>query len=233
MAPVLVDPVVSAAKLARQLAHWDANAELYRRRGWILLDRGELHVEVGFMCPLPLGPVNDVPGVPLAVRLEFDNYDIWPPSMLLIDPITGRELEQPRIAAVDFEHADSNGTVEQAFIFPHPDTGKVFLCKRGVREYHSHPEHSGDDWLLYRGQSWGTLAQMCDVLWRLTTRTVAGMSVSCRRIAVGEGVAVSMAGQLIQQDPDAAAAEFQAQFGAQLGPIALQQNGAGHSGGPA
>jgi hypothetical protein len=225
MAPVLVDPAISAAKLARQLADWDTNAEIYRRRGWILLDRGELHVEVGFACPLPITPMNDVPAIPLAVRFEFDNYDLWPPSLRVIDPITGRWLERARINALDFERVHGDGTVEQAFVFPHPDTGKVFLCKRGVREYHTHPEHSGDDWLLYRGAGHGTLVGLCGILWRLTARTVTGMSISARRITAGENVAIVMVSELIQQDPDAAAAEIQAQVAAQQ--AAAAQNLAG------
>lgn len=26
-----------------------------------------------------------------------------------------------------------------------------FLCIPGIREYHNHPSHSGDSWLLHRG----------------------------------------------------------------------------------
>ena len=33
-----------------------------------------------------------------------------------------------------------------------------FLCIRGVREYHRHPAHTGDAWLLHRGRGEGTLA---------------------------------------------------------------------------
>ena len=34
--PVLVDPAISAVKLDRQLADWEANADVYRERGWQL-----------------------------------------------------------------------------------------------------------------------------------------------------------------------------------------------------
>jgi hypothetical protein len=33
----------------------------------------------------------------------------------------------------------------------HAVTKGTFFCMRGVREYHEHPEHTGDQWLLYRG----------------------------------------------------------------------------------
>src|SRR4051794_31229178 len=52
---VAVDPEVVRRKFHRELALWDENAAVYRRRGWILLSRGELQVEVGFLGRLPLG----------------------------------------------------------------------------------------------------------------------------------------------------------------------------------
>lgn len=39
-----------------------------------------------------------------------------------------------------------------------------FLCMRGVREYHRHPGHTGDAWLLYRGRGEGTLAALLSAI---------------------------------------------------------------------
>jgi hypothetical protein len=33
-----------------------------------------------------------------------------------------------------------------------------FMCMRGVRQYHRHPAHTGDAWLLHRGRGEGTLS---------------------------------------------------------------------------
>jgi hypothetical protein len=33
----------------------------------------------------------------------------------------------------------------------HPVTKRPFLCVKGIREYHEHPQHDGDSWCLYRG----------------------------------------------------------------------------------
>src|ERR1700677_4898984 len=66
--PVLVDPAISAAKLQRQLDDWEANADVYRERGWQLLGREGLHVDVAFTTRLPVGPVSDLVAIPLAVR---------------------------------------------------------------------------------------------------------------------------------------------------------------------
>jgi hypothetical protein len=209
--PVLVDPAISAAKLARQLTDWEANSEIYRERGWSLLDSGELHVEIAFNARLPIGPLNDLVATPLAVRIGYENYDVWAPSIRVIDPITRRWLGVPRLRALDFGNADPSGNPLDLFVDGHPETGRVFLCKPGVREYHSHPEHSGDDWLLYRGRGFGTLGQLCEVLWRLTARAVTGLNLLAQRIPLGEAASVSQGIEIRQEDVDQLSAQFQAQ----------------------
>jgi hypothetical protein len=212
-APVLVDPAVSARKLARQLEDWEANAAVYTERGWQLLGSEGLHVDVGFSSRLPVGPFQDLVAIPLAVRISFENYDVWAPSVRVIDPITRRWLGVPRLRAPDFANAEASGTPTDLFIDGHPETGRVFLCMPGVREYHSHPEHSGDDWLLYRGRGFGTLGQLCEVLWRLTTRSVTGLNFVSQRVAIGEGAATVNQGiELRQENVDQLTAQVQAQM---------------------
>jgi len=233
--PLLVDSAVSAAKLARQLADWRASEELYRARGIVLLGTGELHAEVGFLAELPVGPNSETAAMPLAVRIGFENYDLWAPSVRVIDPITRRWLIQPRLRAVDFSNTDAAGNALDVFVEGHPDTGRVFLCKRGVREYHSHPEHSGDDWLLHRDQGYGTLAQIAETLWRLGSRTVTGLNFIAQRIPLaGQGAAMTGTRvEIRQEDVDALSAEIEAQLPAQATPgqgdaqmIALTPGGA-------
>ena len=48
----------------------------------------------------------------------------------------------------------------------HPITHKPFLCLRGFREYHEHPQHSGDEWLLYRNEL--SLFTAVMALWRVS-----------------------------------------------------------------
>lgn len=211
--PVLVDPVVSAAKLTRQLDDWETNAEIYHERGWQLLGSEDLWVEVAFTSRLPIGPFQDLLATPLAVRISFENYDVWAPSVRVIDPLTRRWLGVPRLRAPDFANADASGPPTDLFVDGHPETGRVFLCIPGVREYHSHPEHSGDDWLLYRGRGFGTLGQLCELLWRLTTRTVTGLSFLAQRIAIGEGAAsVNHGIEIRQENVDQLSAQLQAQM---------------------
>lgn len=225
--PLLVAPEISAAKLDRQLADWESNQEIYRERGWQLLDKGDLYVDIAFTARIPVTPpLNDLVVTPLAVRFGFENYDVWAPSVRVIDPLTRRWLELPRLRALDFNATGPSDVPLDLFVNRHPETGHVFLCKPGVREYHSHFEHTGDDWLLYRDQGFGTLAHLCNLLWRATTRTITGLNFISQRIPVGSGAALNFAVELRQEDVEQLAANIQAQMPQQVQmaePIPLDQ----------
>jgi hypothetical protein len=169
--PILVPPEISQAKLDRELAQWHANSEAYRRRGWLLLSAVGLQVEVAFLANVPIG-VNALSVVTVATRFNYDNYDLWPPSLTFVDPRTG-EAATPVVGAIEVL-----GTEARNALLVHPMTGQPFLCVPGVREYHSHPQHTGDDWLLHRGHGAGRLAVVCDTIWRRMVRNVLGLQVS-------------------------------------------------------
>ena len=83
---IVVDPEVTRRKFERELELWDENAEAYRRRGWLLLGRREIDVDVGFLGRLPLAG-QPMPAMSACVRIDFTNYDLWPPSVEFINPI--------------------------------------------------------------------------------------------------------------------------------------------------
>lgn len=176
--PVLVDRAVSAAKLGRQLAAWRRNGDHYQRRGWHLLTHDGLTVEVGFAARLPFGTAV-VPAITACIRVTFENYDVWAPSVTFIDYFT-REPAPPFLQAVTWE----NGERRNVLIGPHPKTGLAFLCLPGVREYHEHHEHSGDDWLLHRGRGAGTLAAICEEVWQRMVRNVVGVQAVVQQMLV-------------------------------------------------
>jgi hypothetical protein len=213
--PTLVDPAVSTAKLDQQLTDWEANAETYRQRGWLLLDHRGLELDIGFMSRLPIGSPAGLPAIPLCVRINFDNYDIWAPSVILIDAMTREPIAEAPFKALDFRPQGRplrpGELPENSLIGPHPIHDRVFLCKRGVREYHDHPEHTGDDWLLYRGQGLGTLSAICTMLWRLVARNISGFDVHVRQLpAPAEGTAFGLL--LHQEDAEAVAANIAQQI---------------------
>jgi hypothetical protein len=97
---IVVDPEVTRLKLERELELWRENEETYRRRGWILLGRHELEVDIGFLGRLPIG-VQQIPAMTACVRIDFTNFDVWPPSVEFIDPLTGEHAPPPVQALVE------------------------------------------------------------------------------------------------------------------------------------
>jgi hypothetical protein len=173
--PLLVDPAVSAAKLDAQLADWEEAADGYAQRGIRLVRHFDLEVDVAFAAwgglPLPDGE-HQIPVIAVCARLDFTNYDIWAPSVTFIDYFTGQPAP-PAVRALAFP----GGQVEDVLVDGHGKTGRPFICLPGVREYHIHDWHSGDDWLLHRGTGAGTLAAICEQIWRRMARTVLGVGM--------------------------------------------------------
>lgn len=81
-------------------------------------------------------------------RFDLSDYDLRAPSLELRDFWTDAVLPfATMLRAVEFEPQRG---VHPVLLDDHPSTHKPFICLRGIREYHEHPQHSGDDWLLYR-----------------------------------------------------------------------------------
>lgn len=96
------------------------------------------------------------------VRVALDDFDQRAPSVVFCDPITWEDLPAGMIHIGN--HVDQNGVASQVIIAVHPIFKKPFLCMRGIREYHEHPQHSGDDWMQYR-KHYGLFSTL-DTVWR-------------------------------------------------------------------
>jgi Predicted metal binding domain len=183
----LVPLAVSAAKLAAELMDWDTNADLYARRGWLLLERGELHVVVAFIAPVTLVGDVTIPVITACVRIDYTNYDLWAPSVTFVDPRT-REPARPAVRA---PYPEADGP-RDSLIDGHPITGRPFLCLPGIREYHEHPQHSGDDWLLHRASGAGRLAVISERIWQRMVRSVMGLQVMVQALPAPIGTQVQV-----------------------------------------
>jgi hypothetical protein len=161
---VVVDPGVTRRKFERELELWSENEEAYRRRGWILLGQHDLEVDVGFL--------GRIPAMTACIRIDFTNYDLWAPGVEFIDPFTG-EFAAPVVQAL----VDSEEGPRDLLVHSHPETNRPFFCVPGIRQYHEHPQHSGDSWLLHRKTGDGSLATICDRVWRAMARSVLGIHV--------------------------------------------------------
>lgn len=205
--PHLVPLEVARSKFAEQLQRWEESVDIYTRRGWVILHTSDLQVVVAFITNVQMAG-RQVPVVTACVRLDYWNFDIWPPSVTFIDPVT-REATQPAARAP--EGMGVTGEPRDVLIDGHPSTGLPFLCLPGIREYHSHPQHSGDNWLLHRDRREGDLAVICERIWRRMSRNVLGLGVTMQSLPIGTQLDVS----LLQGDADLMGAHIDAQRAAQ------------------
>lgn len=171
----LVPRAVSRGKLQRELELWRANSAVYRRRGWLLLSVEDLTVDVAFVARVAVGDMQ-LPIITAAIRLRYDNYDLWPPSLTFIDAASGA-AGLPAVQAPD----RVDGEIRNVLLGL-PGSGQPFLCLPGLREYHHHPQHTGDDWLLHRAAGEGSLAVVCDRVWRRMARNVVGLSIQMQSL---------------------------------------------------
>lgn len=173
---LLVDPAVSRAKFDRDVAQCQGLGADLRRRGWWILDATYPNVLAAFVTP-QLRPR----AVLFGALINFENYDLWAPSVRIVDPFTGKPLLSreipPHLAFM--RRVPGPGNVEipglgmvqaqgldQPLLITHGPDELPFLCLPGVREYHAHPAHTGDDWLLHRDRGEGTLYFLLEKLAR-------------------------------------------------------------------
>lgn len=174
MAASFVDREISREKLHREMERWKANS-LHQERGWILLgyDEERLLVELAFLAKVAINAgAGPLPVVVCAVRLSYDNYDVWAPSLTFID-VFNRQPARPHVRAIQGTPTGPRDVL----IDTHPDTDQPFLCVPGIREYHTHPQHTGDSWLLYRERGEGSISTICDRLWHYMSRNVLGLKL--------------------------------------------------------
>jgi len=89
------------------------------------------------------------------IRLSCDQWNELPPSAEILQA-DGWDFKNPPPTAIINASA-------------HPTTGKVFICMRGFREFHTHPGHRTEHWANYRDEDGnnlpGLLDQVCHA-WR-------------------------------------------------------------------
>jgi putative metal binding uncharacterized protein len=196
---IRVDPEVSRLKFELEINRLAEQQSALQARGifvlgsptypvveLLIVPRHSLQVPVA--APQP-GNIDRPPGVPpeaitLAVaevpslsarafKAHFDltDYDLRAPSLEFRDPWTDALLTYGTMfRALEYEKQRQAHLV---LLDDHPTTHKPFLCLRGIREYHEHPQHSGDDWLLYRTQM--SLFSITMSLWRVSVDLIHPM----------------------------------------------------------
>jgi hypothetical protein len=178
----LVDPAVSRAKFEREIAEYRRLEAEHVAKGWWVLHTDFPEVRVVFAAPQARPPA-----VVFGAVLDFTNYDLWAPSVRLVNPFTwqpyhARELPTalPRRVRNDVP-PQLAGLAEAFSVQPLMQALSPedipFLCIPGVREYHQHPAHSGDSWLLHRGRGEGTLYFLLSQLHKYGVEPIRGYQV--------------------------------------------------------
>jgi hypothetical protein len=213
MTKTIVDPDVSRRKVQREVDFWKANSR-HQERGWLLLNYDEIvpSMEIAFLAKIATNAGSAfLPVIVCAIRLTYENYDLWPPSLTFIDMFS-RLPSKPHVRAF----LSTPEGPRDVLIDGHPLTNQPFLCLPGIREYHSHPQHTGDDWLLHRSAREGSVSTICDRIWRLMARNVLGLGVSIQALPVWP-LQAQLSIQLGQGDIGEAAAAMAGAVGAKQG----------------
>jgi hypothetical protein len=187
--PQYVDEEVSRAKFAGEISEFRSLAGGYRERGWLLVE-AEFPLVLVVLCATRLTP----PAVITAVKFDFSNYDVVPPSVRFVDPFTGRpytfgalptSLKRrslgPEIGIPGLPPGADGRPARLVSDQPLMQAASAdeipFLCIAGVREYHDHPAHSGDSWDLYRNDGGGRLVRLLEVIDTYGVRPVSGYNI--------------------------------------------------------
>jgi hypothetical protein len=183
MTELLVDPEVSRAKFDEEVSDYRRVQDAMIRRGQWLITAEYPEVFVVFGAPNC-----NYPTWAFGAVLDFTNYDLWPASVKLVNPFTKvpyRAAEMPAPAwlqrvnmstPVPGQVPTNVVSVDRLMQAQRPEE-IPFLCLPGVREYHAHPAHTGDSWLLRRTLGEGKLYRLLDVLFQYGSAPIAGLHV--------------------------------------------------------
>jgi hypothetical protein len=116
------------------------------------------------------------------VEIDFTNFDVEPLSVRFIEPFTGEYLTRQQIG-INFWQLNLPPNFQPGMPIAPLDLlqGRPqdipFMCIRGVREYHQHPAHTGDSWLLYRTTGVGSLGYILDQLYNYSIEQLQSYGV--------------------------------------------------------
>lgn len=193
----LVDPEISRKKFEREIASFRRYELTYSKRGiWL--------VRACFPEAFFIFGISQVkpPAIAFGALFNFVNFDLWAPSVKLADPFTripyrGKEAPNNLLRRVP----GPNSVIDlppgmqlplQAILQAHDPEDVPFLCLPGIREYHEHPAHSGDPWLLHRRNGECSLLFVVDQLFKYGVAGITGFQV---------GIQVNIQGFIMDPQP--------------------------------
>jgi hypothetical protein len=170
-----VDPQVSRIKFGAEISQFKSIQNEYIKRGiWLLKDEYPTALVVFAKALSP-------PAVIFGALIDFTDYDLRPLSVTLVNPFTQVALKSNEVMTQFQRLIPPHGAIPvataQALLQTHSDN-KPFICLPGLREYHEHPAHTGDSWLLHRGLGEGTLHFVVENLHRYGVEGIVGYGMA-------------------------------------------------------
>lgn len=161
----IADPEVTKIKFDKEVGKFKAIEEKYRAKGVICSKI--LFPDIYFIFAIPkLTPTL----IAFSIRINFNNYDLEPPSVTVINPFT-EELVRRDQVPIGFFQSNKSNPFQPVDILQGIGDVLPFFCIPGIREYHNHSAHSGDSWFLYRTRGEGTLLFIIDQLYNHSIAT--------------------------------------------------------------
>lgn len=164
-----VDIEVTKIKFAKEVEEFKELEYEYRKRGVFCTEINDFAITFLFIAPT-LKP----PPIAFAVVLDYTNWDCEPPSVMLVDPFTGRKLLANEVG-IQFLQWNIDTNQPQPLLVGHEIP---FFCIPGIREYHNHAHHSGDSWMLYRTRGEGKLLDIIEKLIKHSISILGGYMVN-------------------------------------------------------
>jgi len=168
-----INPEISKAKFNEELQLFLSCEEVHRKRGILLLKSEFPDIILSFSAT-QINPAVHV----FAVRINYDNYDLQPLSVRFINPFTWENLHSMPTPLMPRKIVNEEGIVTEYMDLVQKDlVGLPFICLPGIREYHEHPAHTGNSWLLHRkcaGE--GTLGFLIEKFYEFGIATINSFS---------------------------------------------------------
>ena len=180
-----VDERVTRLKYERQIENFERLESSYRREGIITLSIEFPYFEFAFFAketlvqiknPLIIPEKTLVIRTPLplclfSIKIDYTNFDTIPPSISIINLFTSKKERNVQFAPyITPDQQNKRSLIDERFKSINqnvliPDSKQdLFFCLRGIKEYHEHPQHNGDSWLLYRIDGKGDIRTILDQL---------------------------------------------------------------------
>lgn len=169
-----VDPEVTRIKFEKELQLFKHNEEVYRKRGIICYKIENFSFYILFAAP----HIKPHP-IAFAVKIDYTNWDVEPPSIKPIDPFTDTFLPREEVLINFLQKGEqSNGLFNVIDLLQGNKDVMPFFCFPGVKEYHNHAAHSGDSWMLHRNKGEGELSVIIEQLYKHSIAIAAGYGVN-------------------------------------------------------